>query len=325
MKTNTRNQIECIIKDQFPIWVTKIANILWFSNELIHRHIKKLLIENKIYKAWNPPKVYYFPVNQEQKIEIKLNENDKIFLEENFLDFTPDWKILTWIEWFDNWCKKRWLDTEKELEFYKKTITKYNSFKDKDWYIDWKEKMAQTFEKVYVDELYYLDFYSIEKYWKTILWNLMFYWKQTADKEIIKKILSIINFPIKNIISKKQIDTYGFIPPSIDRKIQLLTEIKKWLHLNLNEIKFLKIFKDKVVSQKSLNKKNDRIINARETIFIENTDVKANKILLIDDAVWSWSTLNETAKKIKEKNISNYVIWIAIVWSFKWFEVINEV
>ena len=153
----------------------------------------------------------------------------------------------------------------------------------------------------------------------------MFYWKQSWDKEIISKILTFISNPIKNLIFKKDIDGVGFIPPSIDRKVQIMTELKKWLNLSLKELKLIKIFKQKVVSQKSLNKSSDRVINARETIFIENLDFSSNTVLLIDDAVWSGSTLNETARKIKEKKLANKVIWLAIVWSFKWFDVINEV
>jgi len=69
----------------------------------------------------------------------------------------------------------------------------------------------------------------------------------------------------------------------------------------------LKIFKDKPVPKKSLNKKSDRIINASETIFIWNNEFKSDIILLIDDAVWSWATLNETAKKIIKNKIAKKV------------------
>lgn len=326
MKTDTRNKIEQIIKEMFPIWVSKIANILWFSNEVVHRHLKKLILEWKIYKTWTPPKVYYFPTLEKKKEEIIiLNDEDNNFLENNFLDFSPDWQLIYWVKWFIIWCEKRWLDIKKEIIFYKETIKKYNSFKDENWFIDWIQKLKQTFKEVYIDEIYYLDFYSIEKYWKTLLGNLMFYWKQNWDKEIISNILDIIKNPINKLVNDKNIDTFWFIPPSIDRKIQILTELKKWFNFSLNELKLIKIFRDKIVSQKSLSKTNDRILNAKQTIFIQNQEIIANKVLLIDDAVWSWSTLNETAKKIKEKWISNYVIWVAIVWSFKWFDIINEI
>lgn len=325
MKTETRNKIYEIIKEKSPIWATKIAEVIGFSNEVTHRHLKKLIAENKVYKVWNPPKVFYFPSVHNNQKEIIFPQEDNIFLKNNFIHFTPDGRILYWQYWFQDWCEKRNLDPKKEIEIYKDTLKKYTSFKDEYGFIDWKEKMKNTFEKVYLDEVYYLDFYSIEKYGKTLLWNLMFYWKQNWDKDVINQIIEKIKNPIYDFIHKKNIDSFAFIPPSIDRKIQILTQIKKWLAFPLQEIKLLKIFKDKIVSQKSLNKKEDRIINARETIFLENTSLKANKVLLIDDAVGSWSTLNETAKKIKEKWISNYVIWIAVVWSFKWFEVINEI
>jgi predicted amidophosphoribosyltransferase len=53
----------------------------------------------------------------------------------------------------------------------------------------------------------------------------------------------------------------------------------------LNELKLIKLFKDKVVAQKSLNKKSDRIENARDTIFVLDKKFKSDTILLIDDAI----------------------------------------
>jgi predicted amidophosphoribosyltransferase len=46
---------------------------------------------------------------------------------------------------------------------------------------------------------------------------------------------------------------------------------------------------------------------------------------LIDDFVWSGSTLNETAKKLKEEWVL-IVDWFAFVWNLNLkYEVINEV
>ncbi len=209
--------------------------------------------------------------------------------------------------------------------FYVETVKKYDKFKNEIGLIDWIEKMKNTFEKVYLDEIFYIDFYSIEKYWKTKLWNLMFYWKQTQDKEIMNEMFKYIKNPILKVIDYYKIDCYAFIPPSINRKIQILDEINYKLNLSIQELKLMKIYKDKIVSQKSLSKKEDRIQNASETIFIKDKNFSCNTILLIDDAVWSWATLNETAKKIKAMWITKKVIWLAIVGSYKWFEVINEV
>ena len=51
----------------------------------------------------------------------------------------------------------------------------------------------------------------------------------------------------------------------------------------------------------------DRIINARETISVNDNGVYEN-ILLIDDAVGSGSTLNETAKQIRQTGICKGLI-----------------
>ena len=344
MKTNTKNNIYNYICNYSPVSVDNIFDKINISKSMIHRHLRKLIKEGFIYKIWTSPKVYYFQnknniiknfnwidyksdnVLEKDENNIEIIDNDKYkFLKDNYVYFAPDWNVNYWISWFIKWCNKRDFKHDKEIETYKNIIIKYNKFKTKYWLIKWIEKMKNTFDKVYLNKVYYLDFYSIEKYWKTYLWNLMFYSKQTWDKELADKILDSIKPLIYKLINKKNIDSFAFIPPSIDRKIQLMDELKDWLDINLNELKLIKIFKDKVVAQKSLNKKEDRIQNARDTIFILDKDFKSDTILLIDDAIWSWATLNETAKKIKEKNIAKKVIWLSIVWSYKWFEVINEV
>ena len=70
---------------------------------------------------------------------------------------------------------------------------------------------------------------------------------------------------------------------------------------------------------------SDRIENAKNTIVVDEKGTFKN-ILLIDDAVRSGATLNETAKKIKDRKIcKGKIIGLAIVGSFKGFDVIGEV
>lgn len=307
------------IKNNFPIKANDVYNEFDLWRSMIHRYLKKLVEEWKIYKLWTPPHVFYFPKEQIQEIEHTKETFD-------FLNVLPNWKFLYWSEWFDKWCIDRGInDIKKEKEIYLQDLSKYSLFKNEFWFIDWILKFKDTFNEVYIDEVYYLDFYSIPKYWKTVLGNLMFYGKQSWDRKIINSILEMIKFPIFSFIKQRDIDSFAFIPPSIDRKIQILTEIKKWLKLDIKELKLGKFFIDNPVPQKSLSKKEDRIKNAQETIFIMDKKFKSDSILLIDDAIWSWSTFNEVAKKIKEKWISKKVIWIAIVWSYKWFDVIKEI
>ena len=51
------------------------------------------------------------------------------------------------------------------------------------------------------------------------------------------------------------------------------------------------------VAQKTLGKLEERVRNAKETIFVDKINSRFNNLLLIDDAVGSAATLNETAKK----------------------------
>ena len=54
-------------------------------------------------------------------------------------------------------------------------------------------------------------------------------------------------------------------------------------------------------------------------------DINHKCIMLIDDAVGSGSTLNETALKLRQQNKNLFILGYAIVGSYKGFEVIKEI
>jgi predicted amidophosphoribosyltransferase len=67
------------------------------------------------------------------------------------------------------------------------------------------------------------------------------------------------------------------------------------------------------------------VINARGTMSLDDRG-RYHNILLIDDALGSGATLNEVAKKIRQKDMcSGKIIGLAITGSFKGFDVISEV
>ena len=96
------------------------------------------------------------------------------------------------------------------------------------------------------------------------------------------------------------------------------------LKINLPSIEIQKIGGIIPVPQKSLNKIEERISNAENT-FVVKGNVSYKNVLLIDDAVGSGSTLNQIAGKIKNKQLAEKVIGVAIVGSFKGFDVITDV
>ena len=100
--------------------------------------------------------------------------------------------------------------------------------------------------------------------------------------------------------------------------------LKNGLKINLPAIDIVKIGGIIPVPQKSLNKLEERINNAENT-FVVRGNVSYNNVLLIDDAIGSGSTLNQIAGKIKNKKLANKIIGLAVVGSYKGFDVITDV
>ncbi len=186
-------------------------------------------------------------------------------------------------------------------------------------------KIKSTFDEVWLDEVFYVDFYSIEIFGKTKLGQLLLFAKQSQNRKLIHEIADIIKNPLLNVIKQYNIDGIGFIPPTVKREIQLIKLLQNRLNLNQRIIKIDKIRTSVTVPQKTLTKLKDRIINASETMALNDSVVYEN-ILLVDDALGSGATLNEIAKKIRQKGVCRgKIIGFVITGSFKSFDVISEV
>ena len=90
------------------------------------------------------------------------------------------------------------------------------------------------------------------------------------------------------------------------------------------KIKIQKIIGLIPIPQKSLSKLQERINNANHSFSIQS-EVNFKNLLLIDDAVGSGTTMNEIAGKIKWLNQNIHITGLAIVGSFKGFDVITDV
>lgn len=129
---------------------------------------------------------------------------------------------------------------------------------------------------------------------------------------------------IKKFVTAQKADAVGFVPPTIRREVQIMKFIEEKLNIALPVIEIKKISGIIPVPQKSLSKLDERIKNAENTFaIIEQREFK--HIILIDDAVGSGSTLNQIAGKIKSKNIARKVTGLALVGSFKGFDVVTDV
>ena len=213
---------------------------------------------------------------------------------------------------------------KKTAAEYIKTLEKYEHYK-RNGLIDGAEKMKSTFTNVYLDKIFYLDFYSIERFGKTKLGQLLLYAKQSQNLDLMNEIIKIAKPKIREIIKNYKIDGVGFIPPTVKRERQFMRVLETGLGEKIRTISIEKAKTFVAVPQKTLTKLEDRIENASRTIMVTEKSTFKN-ILLIDDAVGSGATLNETAKKIKERGIcKGKVIGLALTGSFKGFDIISEV
>jgi DNA-binding transcriptional ArsR family regulator/hypoxanthine-guanine phosphoribosyltransferase len=321
----TSEKIIKYLKLKKQVSVKELVDYLEISRIAVSKQLRKLLDEEKLVKIGKPPKVFYSLAGKKIPLakKILLSNKTKRIIEENYLIITPSGERKEGVSGFVYWCEKNNIPVEKTADEYIKTLKKYNAFK-KNGLINGMKKFRTTFKKVFLDNVFYLDFYSIERFGKTKLGQLLLYAKQSQDRKLMRELADNIRLKINNSAKKYKIDAVGFIPPTVKREVQFIKELEKNLRLEMKRISIVKIKSDIIVPQKTLNKLDDRIENAGETIVVNETG-SYNNVLLIDDAVGSGATLNETASQIKEKGIAKKVIGISITGSFKGFDVISEV
>ena len=286
-----------------------------------------MVSENKIIKSGKSPKVFYSlssNSNQLEATKTNIDSKAKSIIENEFAYITPRGERLIGWKGFVVWSSERSMDISKTAKKYIAVVAKYSKYK-KNGLIDGMYKMQSSFDTVALDQIFYLDFYSIEIFGKTKLGQLLLYAKQSQNRQMINEVADIARPSIERIIQKYKIDAVGFIPPTVKRELQFMKQLQTRLSLDQKEINLVKLKTPIIIPQKTLTKIEDRITNARMTIEIDDRR-QFNNILLIDDAVGSGSTLNEVAKKIRQKNLcKGMIIGLAITGSFKGFEVISEV
>ncbi len=330
MITQTRNNIIKYIKTRKQARVHDLVNEFGLSNVAIHKQLRLLLQENVLKKVGKPPLVFYTLAKEQEKLYVDLPKKEKEAIEANYLYISPQGELLYGLRGFIRWVLA--IKEEKKLPHlaaeYVETLNKIKKYKNTNDFIDATEKIKATFSKVYLDKLLYADFFSLPKFGKTKLGQLVLYAKQSQNKKLIKNLGSLCRPLIKKIIDMYAIDTVSFIPPTVPRKTQFMNEFALNLRLNTPLIELVKSYSGEViVAQKTLARLEERIENARSTIYLKhNAENSFPNVLLIDDAAGSGSTFNETARKMKSVMIGKKsIIAFSIVGSFKGFDVIREV
>lgn len=325
MTTDTANKIIEYIAEHKAVTPHQLQTFLGIGAPALFRQLKKLRQTGQVKKVGSAPKVFYSLSDSDSPTGSKIVFDPKLakFIQENWMSVSPLGEIHEGIAGFEAWCLNVKLPVTKTAHEYWQTYTKYGKYK-RAGLVDGLPKIKGTFSHVYLDKLYYLDFYSIERFGKTKLGALLLYAKQSQSRELMSRLFESIHLKIEAVARKYKIEAVGFIPPTIQRTIQLQKELEKSLALTVPRLKIVKATGTVTVAQKTLTKLVDRIDNAAGSIFVEDIP-PVKRILLIDDAVGSGASLNETARKIKEKRKDVVVIGLAITGSLKGFDVLNEV
>lgn len=323
MKTDSKSQIVEFIKKNKGARPHDIVSFLQITPAAVHRHLKKLILAGHIKKTGTPPQVFYILTENFSQTSTQQLNNTGF---ENYLYVSPTGEMLDGVLGFQAWVKSIKEDSRlpQLIEEYKSAWGDAHRF-FKFGVIDATERLQNIFGAVALDKAFYLDFYSLPKFGKTKLGQLVLYGKQAQSKKIIHDLSTTIKDQILKICKSEKIDSVAWVPHSLPRKVQFLKEIEQNLKLPYPQIHIVKVFSGQVaVAQKTLSKLEDRIKNASETMMVKEMSLKYKKVILIDDAVGSGATLNEAAKKLKEKGVQK-VYGLAIVGSYKGFEVIKEV
>lgn len=327
---NTKSKIIEIIKKNGKARPHDLIQQLEITSAAVHRHLKRLIEQGILKKLGKPPHVYYQliqrPVDQRKWPELTLGLD--AFLEENYLYVSPSGNWQPGVIGFQAWVNQTKQSRQYEFlanEFKQVRQTADQKFTKQGW-VDATQKFQSTFEKCFLDEIVYKDFYSLPKFGKTKLGCLILHGKQSQNKTFIQKCAQVCKEMIVHYINHHKIQAVAWAPHSIPRKVPFLNQLAYYLNLNLPQVKLIKAYSGEIpVAQKSLSKLNERIANARETILVKDNQVPYERVLIIDDAVGSGATLNEIAKKLKEEKQVQQVYGLALVGSYKGFEVIKEV
>lgn len=310
--------------------VKEIVDRLQVSKQMVHIVLNQLTEEKVVEKLGRAPKTIYRFIEKNGKTDsvpsFEPTDVQRHFLNDNFLIVSETGNLLQSFEAFDYWCKQRKLPVHKTLNEFIDTKKKYALYYDEQGLINGMEKLKSTkgYDKIWIDELYYLDFYAIERFGKTRLGALLHFAKQGQNKFLMSILLSEIADRIRGFVKQHKADAIGFIPPTIRREVQLMKYLQTNLQIPLPIVGIKKMSGIIPVPQKSLSKLEERIRNADNTFMIsEQRSFK--HVVLIDDAVGSGSTLNQVSQKIKNKNVAQKITGLAVVGSFKGFDVITDV
>lgn len=308
-----------------PVRPIVLVSKLGISKKNLYKHINNLLGNNLITKTGTNGKAFYSISEPKTDVTVDTLSTTDLLIEQNYIYVSPSGEIIRGVRGFKQWSTKNNTKFENQKKLYAQSLKKIKSVK-KEGLISSKGRILSGSKKICLNSAYFSNFYTFNHFGKTKLGQLVYVAKSSQNKDLIQEISDMVKPSILKLIEKHEIKYVCYIPPTIDRKVQIMEELEKSLNLKLPKIKIEKVASQTKIAQKTLRKLEDRIINAQKTIALDPNQKINGNVLIIDDATGSGATLNETCKKIQnitEKKIK--IIGYTVVGSYKGFDVISEV
>ena len=326
--------IRSLLQDWEKRKLSQIAEALSISRPTANKYLKELFQNWEISKIWSGAhSTYLIPqVDKEggKTDFLSIHKNpfpyeEAKLLDEKFFKYDSDGRILKWVEGFLLRCKKRDLNPKHKISAFDAINQQINNHRTQCGLLNIINQFKIKHEYSALDELFYADAYTRAEFGRGALSEQMFFAKQHQDKQQLKSLISLFYRNLECLLTTFDIDAIGLTPPSISRKVQILDLVDQLLDPSIPRIPLVKYSPSKIlIPQKSLKRPEERIQNAKNTIFIRGEHIDYHTVLLIDDFVGSGATLNETAIKLK-------TAWVKKIIGFAFFgnldlkyEVINE-
>ncbi len=326
--------IRSLLQDWEKRKLSQIAEALNISRPTANKYLKELFQNWEISKIWSGSHSTYL-IPQVDKKETKSDfssiyknpfpyEEAKL-LDEKFFKYDSDGRILKWVEGFLLRCKKRDLNPKDKISAFDAINQQINHYRTQCGLLNVTSQFKIKHQYSALDELFYADAYTRAEFGRGALSEQMFFAKQHQDKQQLKNLISLFYRNLECLLTTFDIDAIALTPPSISRKVQILDLVDQLIDPSIPRIPLIKYSPSKIlIPQKSLKRPEERIQNAKNTIFIRGEHIDYHTVLLIDDFVGSGATLNETAIKLK-------TAWVKKIIGFAFFgnldlkyEVINE-
>lgn len=312
-----KNPILELISQHGECTPKELSDSTGISRQYLHRQLNQLSKEGLICKIGTSPLTFYRlsePASTTKPIEL-LDSLQKT-IASHFLQITPSGRLLEGMEAFTYWCAQRKLPLQKSALEYEMHIKRHERYKSSNHCIEATDHLESTmgYGKIQLNQLLLLDYQELDQFGKTKLAHLLYYAKHSQHRGLAQRVVDLVKDRVKHLLSKLAIDAIAFVPPTQKRDVQIMKLLEQQLSFNLPIVPLIKVRGDIAVPQSALTRLADKIENANSSILCQDKRQFGN-LLLIDDEVVSGASLNETARKLKKRNIAKAVYGIGLIGS----------